>query len=283
MCRVFLKKTSVLGVLFLLIGICMTPSIMISAQKIKTENFEYTVELIGSNKQKQIIELTCKEASEFELFIKTFISKMETVETIDETIMIFKGAITKLFNYGFLTDKNTIEDAERLVLRGYQNPKFIDMIKKLSENVQFNDDKNYFCLIGGYSTETVIIGTMPFVLSFIAHNLGFSGKILKSITSLSSFISLFNSLPFINYGGMGVQVDEGESKPAEGTVISVGLNGFKSWKGSFYGNIDLSPIYFKKTYYTSMFGFSGFRVTWKSDDSMNSLYFGCAALVSIDQ
>jgi hypothetical protein len=235
------------------------------------------------------VKLTKEQYQNLEQYLVEFRARLNQTTTREEAIPIFKDAVVELNKYKLLPKGMSVEHAQKLVLQQNQN----DYLTKLQERfpnscILLGDDENYFSLVAGHTTETLILGPIPLtciltgligiILLSSASN-AVKGVIGASIFYSSLFVGLlFYFLPgilfsVIRIGAQSVNFDpEVPPKyiPSEGWISSVGLTGKKTWVGPFYGNMAGPGL-------IGVVGFTGLKIALFN----NCYYLGSAMKIDI--
>jgi len=297
-----IKKGLAVAVILLFIGVAFTSSI--NASVIKDELVEFDVEFCGLGK-KHTVKLTQQEADEIDKLFDDIKEQLDTVETIEETEEIFKGAVVELDKYGLL-GVLSVSQAQRLVTGKYQEStedKYME--KSLDEN------ENRFCLITGNTNRNIFIDFVTFLyLGFGAICFLLYLPILLLFESLPEeikerFLEIFPNfgilaqiliiyMPFfrnsvkpvyiggvISFGYSWVELSHALPvyyRPSEGWVKTNGLNGVKEWNGEIYGWLgNLFPVGLQKDF-KGVEGFTGLRFY----NSSSNYFLGYARHVKLD-
>jgi len=249
------------AVISILLFSAIVPSITANAVDHNKQLYEFTTEFCGINGFEPVtIMLTKNQIDEIELLFDHMREKLESVNTKQATIQIFKETISEMNNFGLLKDK-TVELQESLI-NYYSNSKINNLIgKSISKNPLNENNKNYFCLVAGKTSNTystgpltslflnynVLITTLFFsimensdlpdkIYSFferlpdavgsIAYVM-FWGWIALRFLMVPTILPNKNPLPILYTIGLG-QKGQMSQGPAEGWVFSLGLNGKKN-------------------------------------------------------
>jgi hypothetical protein len=284
-----LRKGLAVGIILLFIGVVVAPSINLSVVKASNDNdlVEVTTEACGiKGYGNTTVKLTRQQYQNLEQYLIEFRARLNQTTTREEAVPIFKEAVVELDKYGLLPKGMSIEIAQKLVIQQKQNDYLTKLQKRfLNNRFLLNDDENYFSLIAGATTDTLILGPIPLtciLTGIIGANLMFqTSMIVKGIGAFMLFSSLFVGLLFyllpvilfslIRIGVVAVNFDpEAPTKyiPSEGWVSSFGIAGKKMWIGPFYGNI-LGLI--------GVVGFTGFKIALLN----NCFYLGSAIKIGI--
>jgi hypothetical protein len=240
---------------------------------------------------------------------------LNQTSTREEAVPIFKEAVVELDKYGLLPKGMSVQQAQQLILGGYRNPRFCNLLDKLQNSYGEKADafENYFCLTAGHTTETITRGLPLTVLSLSANHFFLSlqdwvfthyNLFTLLFFSLLNFllIPLFiflgianffsNLCPFMFFSTVGIGFfrafhPDGPqipySVPGIGWLYTNGLNNMKNWTGTMFGDalsdkdkIDLGMYEF----YPGILGFSGIKINLPL---FNSFYIGYAFKVKIEK
>jgi hypothetical protein len=177
-----LKKSLVIGIIILFIGIAFQPVITadISVVSNNSELVEITVEIYEVNRvQEYTVMLTLKQAEELELLINNTKTVLDAADNSDETKNIFIDTVVSLNELGLLSNGINVEEVQKLVTGEERNPRVERLFERYYSNNQKSlfDNDNILCLIAGKTIYTVFIG--PFALLF---------GLLFGIHGVSSFL-----------------------------------------------------------------------------------------------
>ena len=247
------RKGLVLGIIFLFVQISIQPAFAeISTESDNSELVEITIEICkGNGAEDHTVMLSQKQAEVLENIISRTKTKLDVSNDRKEASVIFNDAIVSLFELGVLPEGLSIEEAKRLVNGVGQKPRFVKILERwYSRNFDiFDDDENFLCLIAGHTDNTYF---MPPFFGIIEDSPKLWPILLIYLFTFP--IWLFNPLPIGNTiylgslsGGMLPRII-----PAEGWVYTVGLNGIKTWSGTFTG--DLGQIF------KGALGFTGIKI-----------------------
>jgi hypothetical protein len=211
----WMKKSLVVSVILLFLGVTVAPSINFNVVKASNDNdlVEVTTQACGINGfGDTTVKLTREQYQDLEQYLVDFRERLNQTTTREEAVPIFNEAVVELNKYGMLPKGLSVERAQKLVIGGYQNERVTKFIEKFYNKYPKNSDgKNVFCLVAGMTSYTFFIG---FPLFFP--------------------IKLFSIVTFgVWYNLWGPQYQY-----AAGWVYSIGLFGFKHWNGAaFFGKI----------------------------------------------
>ena len=166
----YVKRGLAVAIIFLFIGVALAPSITADGEQLSAnkELVEITTEVYGINGvEPNTVKLTQEQATELDNLMKDIQDRLNNSKSREEAVAIFNDAIVSLDEFGLLGDLN-VEEAQKLVAGGYQNPRIRTIIERSrSRNQQtlgYNESNR--CLIAGLSTKTTFFGAL-FPISFI--------------------------------------------------------------------------------------------------------------------
>jgi hypothetical protein len=279
----------------------------INADYIKTSSIDKQVEITaelyepyGSKKQS-----TIKLSEEDFILLGSLINEvkkaLDNAKTKEETLVVFRDAVSSLHDCGLIPPNWNIERIQRLIRGDYQNH------IRLSQGgyVQGKENENAVCLIAGRTNETYFMhfGTIFlwkaakqfFYLAMWAWENNF--RILESlfITIRDFLVAIQYYLlhpvdKFINFLQIGHKIYLGRLATAggwryysaNGWIYTEGLIGIKRWSGSLWGDIPLPPTRIRTGYsYPAVLGFSGLKLLL-NNKSNEHFYIGCALSVKVD-
>jgi hypothetical protein len=290
------KKGLVITVIFLFIAVSFQPAIAVEPSEKLTDNdekIEYTIQIIKTNKViEKKVYLTQQQADELENLIENIRADLFNSETQEETNEIYNNAVNSFNNLGLFPEDITLNEIKQLVIGETQKLYSIKFKNEMS-----NGFENSLCFVSGDSWTTYFLRPGLFVLLKM---IGLFSTLLPYISSsfelknanessLGYFWFYLLFFPFrigdIVYLGETMWYWFGDPEPidyipAVGWISTVGTNGIKNHKGSFFGNLleKKSPRDSMWVYYPGIFGFTGIRIN-KSPNS--AFYMGFALKVSI--
>jgi hypothetical protein len=259
---------STIFVVILLLGVLLIPCINASVIKTESndENFiKITTELIDRETiTSYTSEITEQNARELIVLIDEIELKLDNAKNRQEAMEIYNNAFVSLKSYNILPPEIGIEEFQNLVSEsGYNKIKSIkDLESKFFSNEKSGDNiKNLMCLVAGYTDETYVIPLIAFILLGIVIGifsyfeniwqqfldelnlnpfvkallvLILSGMSLPIVFAFLATLVVFEIQPFslINNYQIGQPSD-----PGSGWLHTIGLLGFQSLNGNFYGDI----------------------------------------------
>lgn len=305
-----LKKSLVISVVFLFLSTAFASNINASYIK-PTKNdelVEIVVDAYGQNELEKTVQLSIQKSNALEIQIDLIKKKLDSAQSREETIEIFKEAITTLDTFGLLPEGMSIKQAQELVLGSDIHSGFAGIIDQLSKRdvAALSDNENVFCLVAGKTNQTVFEGFRSKIL-ITSHSLflGCAGIFANFYFNLfpsrfptvlfwlfmiyyyTFMFRMISNMVFTNYNPLlfASTISIGENPGffhsyiyANGWVHSVGLNGIKSWEGLMVGTlrkINSFPAYFD--YAPAISGFTGIKFVM--DDEI--FYLGSALKVGL--
>jgi len=232
--------------------------------------------------------LTREQVQQLKNLFDNVYKKLDNCKNREEANEIFKDIVLSINDLDLLPEDMTVEQAQKLVTGGEQNPKVMKLLERWYNNhkTSLDDNENVLCFMAGTTNETFFCGPVFSLLNSLSH------RLLLSFLFLIGFLYPLNVLPFAFWNifplNLGYEVGIGSVfrwaynsyYPAYGQVHTIGLNGYKSWNDSFWGNLSIAPIEFERDYLPGVFGFTG--LDFVLDDEFTHFYFGFALNVKID-
>jgi len=308
----WLVKTLALCIVVLFIGISFQPVFAINSKskdeiienKSNNENkLEYIIEITKENKViSYSVFLTEKEANDLDILIKSIHSKLNNSKSNVDTINIFYDAVDSFNGLGVFPDNISINEVKQLVIGENRN---LDKIR--FKNEMGDGFKNRLCLVACDTTNTLSIGPIVLLtalvfIPFFAYELFFGTisynlskfkiltmlmlvpLILLGYILLSLVVCSYLSITSVQPVSIGSLITFGYFEPAifypsydkycpsNGWIFTLGLNGTKSYNGSFFGQLFKIPaIYWY--FYNGITGFTGISIR-KPNHSIFRLGFG---------
>jgi hypothetical protein len=300
-----IQKGLTIAVITLFIGVAVAPSI--SANVSKEALVEFTTEVCGLNGWKQIVKLTQEEAEEVEELIDSIRERLNATDTREEAEKVFKEVVVELDEYGLLGGLS-VKQAQRLMTGGFQNSQVMKVLEKFYRENQVFYDENFLCLIVGQTDDTYFEGIATrflvrsarllenlwnfaeeyeywFLSTLLFPLLGcsFILTFLAQLTLIMSDINPLSIWQVINFGieKYDIYYNHWYDDPADGWVTAVGINGFTTWNGWFFGNLDIPKFthVLGGVAFPGVIGFNGIKITNNNKDS----FIGFAVAVSIKE
>jgi uncharacterized protein YaaR (DUF327 family) len=302
-----MKKLLVMGVVFLFIGVAVAPSINQSVVKASSDNDLVEVTTQACSIQgygNTSVKLTKQQYKDLLEYLVDFRARLNQTITREDALPIFKEAVVELNKYGLLPKGMSVEQAQRLVIRLYQNTKLVKCVKCVEKLLNTSEksllqEGNRVCLICGKAQSNTyfqgpvskVIYDVLYILMNVFDKYSVTGSIamlfclllLIHASMTIIFSNILRDLPYIGatiyYGGAewgpGMKI---HYYPAEGNIWTIGLIGIRNWNGQFYGKLSsLRLDGFFSQYYPGVNGFTGLRLYLISSD----FYFGSALNVNV--
>lgn len=280
------RKCLVISVIMIFIGVAVAPTINFNTVKASTDDglIEVTTQACGiKGYEDTTVKLTREQYKNLEQYLVEFRAQINESSTWEETAILFRQAVVTLYDYDLLPKNMGIDDAQRLVTRGFQEPRLMSRSASLNRNKQLSNDSNFLCLLTGITTRTSIIGIPELGIAALIYLMFFPyfieqiiseephrmEQILLKLRNLTSSIQRLSSRRIIQAGTIvfGTSKDEYippefRFLPAYGWIDTQGLFGKKSWNGTFFGGIrTLQGFEFRSfSYYIGATGFVGLTV-----------------------
>ena len=167
------KKSLVVGIIFLFIGIGIAPSVTsidISKNKTVKDNLvEIDVQLFKPNGiEDHKMYITQEQNEQLDILIENFKQDIEKSESYEESVGIYKNMVVSLNKLGVLPKGMTVDEAQRLVTgRFYRFSKFFSLLQqfiksakksniKLPEQNRGDIYENLNCLLTSHATKSSI-------------------------------------------------------------------------------------------------------------------------------
>jgi hypothetical protein len=274
------SKTVVVSVIFLFIALAVAPGINVNVVNASSDNdlVEFTTEACGIPGLKpQTVKLTKQQASDVEELFDEIKNNLDNATTKEETVAIFDHAVVDLDEYGLLGGLS-VEEAQRLVKRSYQNPQAMNLYNTMYGNCKIFNGSNFLCLIAGETKVTrfySVVETGCSVLCYFLFGMYIVAhifvddpvvfyNIISRLQAISNLYHTVNSVRIIGTGGIAFGSSHYSElpppyryNPAVGWITTQGVIGKKSWNGSFYGGI-LGLVTFDSSSYSYYIGATGF-------------------------
>lgn len=299
------RKWLSVGISLLFVGVTIALTISFNTVKASTNDDcqEVTTQLCEiQGYGNTTVKLTREQYQDLEQYLIEFRAQINESSTWDETARLFRQAVVRLYDYGLLPKNMGIDDAQRLVTRGYQVSQLMSLSDSLNRNKQLLNDSNFLCLLTGMTTQAYVIGipelgvaTLIYLMVFpyfleqiLFEDSHLVEHILLKLRNLTSSIQRLSSRRIIQAGNIvfGTSKDEYippefRYSPAYGWIDTQGIFGKKSWNGTFFGSIrTLQGFEFGSySYYIGATGFVGITVN-KGDGK--KFFLGSALHCDVD-
>ena len=287
----WLYKTLVVGVIVLFIGVGIQPAFAeLSIKSDNSELVEITVQFYETDRTyNHTVMLTQEQAEELENLINDFEIKIDNADNKKETEAVYKDTVVSLNEYGILPEGMSIEKAQRLVTGKEYNPVVVRLFERwyIRNHESMDDNENILCLIVGwcfdspFASRGIVTITKP-IWNFLykaLYDLGESSPLLEIICHdiligiLEGFFGLWYFRPF----GIGFELYFGYKQERDGTeyyipshiydIFSLGLNGIKHYRGDYYGQLPLLPLF--DCFLSGAVGYTGIKMGFPT-----SVYYG---------
>jgi hypothetical protein len=186
-----LKKLLTIGILFLFVGLAFSPSLTADIPEHKT--VEIIVEVCRENNvEEHTIILTQQDYNEAKLLFDSINESLDSIESMDEAIVIYTDAIIELKKYGMLPNALSVDDAINLITDGLKYD-----AGYFNNYVSPNNINEYLCLVFGYGTDSKYFPAfygIPFLIVLL-FGYGIIGELLYRLYLLFP-ISLYNIIGF---------------------------------------------------------------------------------------
>ena len=204
-----MKRILAVGVILLFIGISVAQTINFQVVKASTDDdlVEVTTEACGiKGYGNTTVKLTREQYQNLEQYLVEFRARLNQTSTREEAVPLFKDAVVELEKYGLLPRGMSVERAQRLVTKSFnqriRNPNPLNL----------DPDANYFCLVSGLTTNTWSFGllnnlvqrSIHFIEDFgnthqdlVIRLIDLSEKIYEKIVNLSTWLQNHNLVIFL--------------------------------------------------------------------------------------
>ncbi|MFA5102023.1 MAG: hypothetical protein WC525_02605 [Candidatus Thermoplasmatota archaeon] len=300
-----MKKIFAVSIILLFLGVSVAPSINMNVVTAAQEDdlIEVTTQACGIQVYgNTTVRLTREQYQSLEEYLVDFRARLNQTSTREEAIPIFKEAVVELDTYGLLPKGMSVERAQKLVTKSYQDKKIINFQEKMLKNslLIIDNTSNVLCLIAGRTTETIFIpflaranlipllATLAWASVTLTSGRLIIGVILLGlslifgITSIMSFLlGNISPLSFSQWIRFGEWISRpGYVNPADGWLSTMGLNGMKTWDHSFHGGIGGDD-------YLGVMGFTGIKIFFPNLNFVaipyTAFFLGSALLVNIEE
>jgi hypothetical protein len=305
------RKSLVIGIIFLFVGVSIAPSISLSVVIASQDDdlVEVSTQACGiKGFGNTTVKLTREQYNNLEQYLVSFRAQLNTTTTREDAVPIFKEAVVELNKYGLLPKGMSMEKAQRLVIGLYQNNNMLKLQEKLLYNSISGVDtnSNYLCLIAGNASEVMSYGfpvrslmylhisieklvallRLPTLVDFLIFLDSKIKDFLLSAFWCNLFWQFFYTLiplKIFSCLSFGIINDIPHFIPSNGWLFSIGLAGVKFWNNSFIGNI--STMLFHSildggiTCFIGIIGFTGIVIN--NSYSVNNYLIGSAFHVAL--
>jgi len=254
----WIKKSVVVSVILLFIGVTTAPSINVSVVKASDDNelVEVTTQVCGiKGDNNHTVQLTKQQAREIKTVFDDLKNRMSTAGSMEETQWIFNDTLTSMSRYNLLPNGMNIEQAKRLVSSTVHNQKIISFLQKISTkflaDAKAGTIQNSFCLIAGNTSDTHFAKHVTKLTMRLYDIMDYSSGNHILVVVSTSFWIVCNQLSSISQmilqrqgNHCGVSIFFGNYHhypypnwlyPAHGWISTNGINGKQNISGSFWG------------------------------------------------
>jgi len=288
-----MKKSQVIAIILLFIGVAIAPSINLSAVKASNDNdlVEVTTQACGiQGYGNTTVKLTKEQYQDLERYLVEFRARLNQTTTREEAVPIFKEAVVELNKYGLLPRGMSVENTQKLVIGPDQNQRLIKFFEKLYNLNQNSINSNFLCLTTGQGSNIIyyrpVFGSIAYFYAIIGQFV-LPGNIFTILALFFDEINFYYTfhypLKFLSFIGFGSDhAFEGRHHyyPYHGNLFTVGLFGIKNWNGSFNGGITKFDFAFATDYigyYIGGVGFCGINIV----SNGNVFFLGTSLYVKI--
>ena len=297
-----MKKLISATVILLFIGLAFAPSINANNQ---SDFVEFTTEVCGLNGGKKTVKLTQQQADEVKELFDSINMRLNATKSREGAEEIFKDAVVELDKYGLLGGLS-VNQAQRLVTGGFYNSKLIKTIeKRIKNNHIYSENVDFFCLITGKTNNTIfipigkiisnnILSSISYLWYFLEnHGFNLGRNFFYTITMSLLMFQLLYPLRIFFPLAVGNGICFGYSEydicygvwtghtPAEGFLVTYGLNGSKRWDRIIYGQISIFWAAFL-VLYIGVRGFTGLKII--NDEIIDEVnYIGSVLSVALGE
>jgi len=254
----WIKKSVVVSVILLFIGVTIAPSINVNVVKASDDNelVEVTIQTCGiKGDNNHTVQLTKRQARDIKTVFDDLKNRMSTAESMEETQRIFNDTLTSMNRYNLLPNGVNIEQAKRLVSSTTHNQKIISFLQKISTKFQSDSHagkiQNSFCLIAGNTSDTHFAKPVTKLTMRLYDIMDYSSGNHILVVVSTAFWIVWNQLSTISQmilqrqgNHCGVSIFFGNYHhypypnwlyPAHGWISTNGINGKQNISGSFWG------------------------------------------------
>lgn len=303
-------KFRTISIALLFIFIALSPLVYGGLGK-DEKYIEFQIDFYGLD-QTYKIKLNYENTEKLKELFEEYKNRFSHLKSYEEGIILFREFIKELKGIGLLVNQS-INQVENLILRNFSGKKIFN--EEYEKQNNFDNKTNALCLILGESTQSILFSSsltdlifacwiirsrlglyplLPEIINYLINilfdigldNLASLFAIISSIPSnirLFIWLSLILSANYINPIPIFYSIGYGNQwSPSKGYIHSLGLNGFKSWEGNFYGHLPLEPIgfLFGGYAYRGVSGFTGIKIY--SEEPFSQFYFGSALFLKIN-
>jgi len=187
------------------------------------------------------VELTKENIAKLRIIFDNLKIQLEIVQSSEETIEIFIGALAELDRLGLLPETMSIIDAQQLICNHIMEPRSSQLIRNSRFWVENDIDSNLLCHIAGNTTLTSFCNIFDDFLELLGCFVVLPVVIIGLFTMfIRKILNIFFDLkkPYLVSFGDWIQIGYAfYAVPSEGWIWTNGLLGVKNWTGRFFGNL----------------------------------------------
>ena len=282
------KKSLVVAVILLFIGISIAPSINHSVVTASQDDdlVEVTAQTCGiKGYGNTTVKLTKEQYQDLEQYLVEFRERLNQTSTREDAVPIFKEAVVELNKYGLLPKGMRVEQAQRVVTGQFCGKKYSHLFSKTLPRTNLSK-YNYLALVSGNVSGAPFMSTALMFISYIlAGNPPFTNFV--NIRAALWFIGLAllianmmgSNLPPIPISFLtNIYMISDMELTCTGWVETFGLLGKKSYEGTLNGILSSN---FPDTIDAGIFGFTGIKIH-TGTEIYDYFFFGSALAVGID-
>jgi hypothetical protein len=180
-----MKQYIVVGVILLLVGVAVAPSININVVRAASDDdfVEVSSEACGiTGFGNTTVKLTREQYRNLEQYLVEFRARLNDTTTREEAVPIFNEAVVELNKYGLLPKGMSVEQVLKLINPSFNNNISQHFLKRI-KNLSSDQSRNAFCLVTGQVNDSCSI--YPFFNK------------LMYITPILVILSVVASLPIL--------------------------------------------------------------------------------------
>lgn len=236
-------------------------------------------------------------------------SSLQTVQTREESLLIFDNAIEELYELGVFSSDMTLQEIQHVATGRLYSEQMIQRLQTVLYAKELTDENTMmFCLMAGKSNVTIFSNVLSwsifnvifrvqelieeyenilplYFIRFITHQIGMFCILLNSVSHM---------IPVSFFSTVGFGVPHWYSDRifyACGWLSVIGRSGQHQQFSRFMGNLAVRSIFVPfAEFYTGALGFTGIHIQWDAQDGFTipnpanpSYYLGTALLANIKQ
>jgi hypothetical protein len=294
MIRLSLRKGCALTIILLILGLAFLPTINANQyiKNIDDDIIEFPVEIYRINsKEIHTVKIHKDEVKEIQQLLNDIEHQLKMIKSHDEAVIVFRRAVSQLYEHGFFPKDMGLEEAQQLV-NGRRDihkiTKFFDKIYSKDKSIIKNF--NIFCRVGGMVETPTFLGIFWGLFFTVFH---FWYEFVQSLMPyylywFFPFFLLFAPLAEMMYMspfhfGQAVYIGDKDVDAVPGWVNAIGLLGIRQWEGQLWGSIPINTP-FGLWDHPAILGFVGIKMVknfvppWD-----NFLFLGFSLCVGIEE